>query len=236
MELLKNTLHHQRFVFVINLHKMEIEHCHGVERWMGYPDNHFSLFDYLKIIHPSHRFFHQISSQVGISGLMAGDYPIEFMKHRLITFIALQHKSGKYYSFKRVGSVFQYFVDQNKKHRLLEYINEFTMLGEYEETPGVITTFDENHVEKQWEEGMRREMKKVFEQESPFSLQEYRVLRHYAYNPKAQAADIATQFGVKISSINTYHKRLLGKAATLFSKQFDSVKDLALELRKQHFV
>jgi hypothetical protein len=236
LDLLKNTLHNQRFIFVINLHKMEIENCKGIERWLGYPDMNFTLFDYLKIIHPSHNVFHQITSKLGISGLMRGDYPIEFMKHRLVTFIPLRHRNGKYFFFKRVGSVFQYFKNKNSKHCLLEYINEFTLLKEFDETPGAITTFAENITEKQWEDKILTDMKKVFEKESVFSLQEYRVLRDYAYNSKAQVTDIAKKLGVKTSSVITYHKRILNKAEQLLSIKFSTVKDVAAHLRGQELI
>lgn len=236
LKLLKGTLHQQRFIFVINLHKMTIENCCEIKRWLGYSDQSFTLFDYLKIIHPSHRLFHQITSKIGVSSLMKGIFPVEFMQHRLVTFIALQHKNGNYFLFKRIGNVWQYFKNTQGDHCLLEYINEFTLIKEFDETPATLTTFDENTVEQQWRDMMLAEIRKKFEENNSFSLQQYRILRDYAYNPTRQVADIALKLGIESSSISTYHKRILSNAERLFSKKFETVKQVANYMLQQGFV
>ncbi|MGC4038817.1 MAG: hypothetical protein QM764_22865 [Chitinophagaceae bacterium] len=81
---LKETIHYERFFFVVNLHKMEIEHVTGVKRWLdGYEEKEFDFLKYLSLIHPEHAAAHNITSITLIEGLMRGDWNIEFMKHKI---------------------------------------------------------------------------------------------------------------------------------------------------------
>ena len=67
LALLRDTIEGERFMFVMNLHKMTIEHASGIERWLGYKDANFSLLDYLNIIHPAHAAIHRLTSVNGIN-------------------------------------------------------------------------------------------------------------------------------------------------------------------------
>lgn len=235
LSLIRDSIDGERFFFVVNLHTMELEHVCGIQRWLGYSDSDFSMLDYLKIIHPAHAAIHRITSVQGIQGLMRGDWNIAFMKHRYITNIALKHRDGRYLLCKRLASVFQYYKEGNK-NCLLEYINEFTIIGEYNEEPYIMRTGVATEVEVNWELKTLMMLKKVFEEENHFSKQELRTLRKYANDESARTTDVARALEVEPSTITTYNKRILEKAEHLFSKRFSNAKEVAVALRKQGLI
>ena len=84
LELLKPTLRYDRFIFVLDLHNMRIKHVYGLEKLLGYRDKEFTLLKFLQIIHPAHFLTHNLSATAMIEGLMRGEWPVEFIKHRYI--------------------------------------------------------------------------------------------------------------------------------------------------------
>ncbi len=233
IELLKDTIHYERFFFTLDLHELKINNVHGVGKWLGYADKDFSLMKFLDIIHPAHVAAHHITATVLIEGLMRGDWNIEFMKHRYITNIALRHNKGHYLLLKRLASIFQY----DKNHRLLEYLNEFTIVGEYKEQPYSIRAGDNTGgTTLQWLEDFLKRIHQAFEQKHLFGFQELRILRKYAYHTDASVDFIANTFKIKDSTVITYNKRILEKAEALFHKKFDNAKQVAFLLREQGLV
>jgi hypothetical protein len=229
---LKETVHYERFFFIMNLHKMQIEFPNGIERWLGYNERDFSLLRYLEIIHPSHTAAHYITSVKLIEGLMRGDWNIEFMKHRYITNIALKHKKGHYLLCKRLACIFQY----DEKRRLLEYINEFTIVGEYADEPYSVRATSDEGENLKWLNELLARTQKAFEEKNLFGFQEMRILRKYAYNDEISIAQVANAFKIQESTVITYNKRILEKAESLLSKRFANAKQVAYVLKEQGLV
>ncbi|MGC4038816.1 MAG: hypothetical protein QM764_22860, partial [Chitinophagaceae bacterium] len=56
--------------------------------------------------------------------------------------MALRHRDGRYLLCKRLACIFQY----DERRKLLEFINEFTILGEFNHEPfKVRATSDDGH-------------------------------------------------------------------------------------------
>ncbi|HRH48401.1 MAG TPA: hypothetical protein PLP23_06610 [Panacibacter sp.] len=233
IDLLKETIHYERFFFVLNLHQMEIEKAHGVQKWLGYPDKTFTVQKLLQIIHPHHLAAHHISATVLIEGLMKGDWPVEFMKYRFASSVALQHANGTYLLCKRLNSVFQYDLPGR---RLLEYISEFTIVGEYKEQPATARLVTENGDKLDWMAEVMQRLKDAFENRNLFGSQELRILRKYAYKPDLSTAELARSFKVKDSTIGTHNKRILDKAEQLFKIRFTTASKVAAFLREQGLI
>jgi hypothetical protein len=160
---------------------------------------------------------------------MRGDWRVEFMKHRYVTQMALRHKNGSYLLCKRLASIFQY----DDQHRLLEYINEFTILDPYREEPYSIRVVKGDGSHLDWEVEMIERIKSLFEDKNQFSSQQIRILRKYAYYPDIDVNQIATSFKIKASTVYTNHQRILKKAALLFQKKFESVREVARYMKEQ---
>ncbi len=225
---LKETIHYERFFFVVNLHEMKIEHLNGIERWLGYKENDFDFLTYLSLIHPEHAALHNITSITLIEGLMKGDWNIEFMKHRYITDIALRHRDGHYLLCKRLACIFQY----DERRRLLEYINEFTIIRKYNGEPFTVRGTSDEGKDLEWMNTFLERTKQAFQNKNLFGFQELRILRKYAYNNKISVAQIANAFKVQESTIATYNKRILEKAENLYAKRFTNARQVALVLKK----
>lgn len=232
IQLLQETVHFERFFFVLDLHELKLEHVTGVERWLGYPDKDFTILKFLQIIHPSHLEAHYLTASVLIGGLMRGDWKVEFMKHRYSTHIALRHSKGHFLLFKRLASVFQY----DTSHRLLAYLNEFTLVKEFNDEPYLIGAKNEDGSNLVWMEEVLKRTHKAFENKNFFTFQELRILRKFAYIPGISASKIAAAFKIKENTVITHKKRILIKAEKLFSKQFETVKQLADHLKEQGLI
>ena len=225
---LKETIQYERFFFVVDLQKMEIRNISGVARWLGYHESDFNFYKYLKIVHPAHVTTHTIASMSMLEGLMKGQLAIEFMKHRYVTLIALQHKNGHYLLCKRLACVFQ--VDPQK--RLLEYINEFTVISRHNEEPFAVMPASDEGENKEWLTELMKHAKNFFQGKNFFSVQELRILRKYAYDKNISLEQIANSINVEKSSVMTYNKRILEKAADLCSKRFSNAREVGLALKE----
>jgi len=232
LELLKPTLRYDRFIFVLDLHNMVIKHAHGIEKMLGYSDKDFTLLKFLQIIHPAHFLTHNISATTMIEGLMHGDWPVEFIKHRYITDICLVHANKTPYMFKRLGCPFQY----DEKHRLLEYLNEFTLIDEYKEgAPYHIRALHEDG-SKTWEDDVEKRLSSAFYNENLFSDREIQVLRKFAYEDDASALTISHDLKIERSTVEKFNKRSLQKAFELFHVKFNTAKELGGFLRSQRLL
>ncbi|MGC4234038.1 MAG: hypothetical protein QM594_13755 [Niabella sp.] len=229
---LKETIHYERFFFVVNLHKMEIEHVNGVQRWLGYDEKSFNFFKYLSLIHPEHCPAHNITSVTLIEGLMRGDWDIEFMKHRYITEMALRHSDGRYLLCKRLACIFQY----DERRRLLEFVNEFTVLREYNSDPFTVRATSDDGKDLEWLNEFLARAQKAFQDKNMFGFQELRILRKYAYNDSISASEIANAFKIQESTVVTYNKRILEKAESLYCKRFANARQVAMVLREAGMV
>lgn len=232
INLLKETVRFERFFFVINLHSLKIERSHGLERWLGYPDQSFTLLNFLDIIHPAHAEAHHLTATVLMEGLMRGDWNVEFMKHRYSNHIALRHRDGHYLCFKRLACVFQY----DEQHRLLEYINEFTLVGEYKGQPYSVGALQEDGSRLVWLDEFLQRVHQAFQNKNLFSFQELRILRKYAYQPDLSSSDIAKAFKIEGSTLVTHKKRIQNKAEELFQKRFENTRQISAVLKEQGMI
>lgn len=232
IDLLRETLHLERFFFVINVHRPQLEQVHGVERWLGYPDKSFTLLNYFSIIHPAHAEAHHLAAVAMLEALMQGVWKIEFMKQRYSNVIALQHRNGHYLCFKRLSCIFQY----NERHQLLEYVNEFTLIGPYNGQNYGINALNEDGTRLEWMDDLAKRMRSHFENRNFFSFQELRILRKYAYLPHLSSKEIAQAFKIEPSTLATHKKRIQKKAEEYFQKHFENIRQIATVLKEQGMI
>lgn len=232
IQLLKETIRFERFFFVMDLHGLKIRHTHGLERWLGYADQSFTLMDFLDVIHPAHVAAHHLSAIGLLEGLLRGDWPVEFMKHRYNNLIALRHRNGHYLCFKRLACVFQY----NEKHQLMEYVNEFTLVSDYKGQPYSVGALNEDGSPLVWLDEVLKRIRLLFQNKNLFSFQELRILRKYAYKPQLSSAQIAEAFKIEGSTLITHKKRIQNKAEGLFQKRFENIWQVAAALKEQGMI
>jgi hypothetical protein len=135
IEILKQTIPHGKFFFVVDvLEHGEITHAHGLKEWLGIDDWTFSFKSYLSIIHPG--YLQTLYLLAGSAHKIANDKKnkIEFMANKYIIKLPItSRKDGvdkeKYVTVVRTLSPWQ--LDQY--NRTVAYINEFQLLGDYDE-------------------------------------------------------------------------------------------------------
>jgi DNA-binding CsgD family transcriptional regulator len=226
---ISKTIGSQRFLFVVDMTTFEITYQEGIQRWLGYPENDFTLKQYWKLVHPgmqkmSHTVFLQMADI-----LCRGQFKLEFMVQRYSSLTALKHYNGGYLLLKRTASVFQY----DKANRLTEYLNEFTIIGKYNGEPLTPVFFNDNgKAEAERGAMVMRQVIEHFLGMKIFSVNELQVARMLAYNASITQKSIAEVLDRSPNTIDTYCKRFLRKARLFFHHEFISVTAAADYLKE----
>jgi superfamily II DNA helicase RecQ len=232
---LKTTLGDERFFFVIDMPNFEMKHCYGIQKWLGYSEKEFTLKKYWdSIVHPGSKKSLLLVIMRMYEMLSAGKYTLEFMVQRFSTKIAVKHRNGKYLLAKKTSSIFQY----DKENRLLAYLDEFTIIGEYSgdtaTEPRMFNSYGEREVEK--EMAILQKVMENFLQMKVYSVNELQTARRLAYQPKITQAALAKESGLSVHTIDTYCKRFLTKTRDFFQKtkeEIPSTLEAALFLRRE---
>lgn len=235
---LAETIKYERFFFVVDVLTQSIKYPHGLLQWLGYKDEEFTFEKYSSIIHPNHieAVFLLAKSIFAFSN--SNLFYLEFMKEKYVIDVALRHAKGHYVLVKRTLSCWQYSPNQNI---ITAYLNEFAVWGEFDEenSKGIRPRLTDLYGGKLniYDMAVRDSSFKTLESNKRFSVQELRILRKYAYNPAITANDVAVSFKIKISSVETYNRRILTKFNNIYpNEQVKSAKEVASFLRKEYFI
>lgn len=231
VELLKQTLGGERFFFIVSLPDFEIINIVGVNRWLGYSETQFTLEDYWEqVVHPQCKNALLLIAHQLYGSLCAGMYPLQFMVQRYSTRIALRHRDGHYLFVKKTSSIYQH----DAQNHLLAYVNEFTIIGEYNGEslePRMYNSFGDRETEKE-QEIMNRAMERFLDMKV-FSAKELQTARKLAYEWDCTQQSIADAFNVSKHTVDTFCRRFLEKARRFFGKDFRSANEAAVFLRKE---
>ena len=226
---LKRTIGSERFYFVVNMETFEITHSDGIQQWLNYFEKEFTLKKYWGLVHPGlQKLTHTVFVQMA-DILCQGKFKLEFMVQRYSSMTAIRHANGHYLLLKRTASVFQY----DTENRLREYLNEFTIIGQYNGEP-LAPSFFTNKGEQEKERGaiVMQQVIDSFLGLKIFSPNELQVARALVYQPGCTQKEIATMLGKSPHTIDTYCKRFLNKAREYFHHEFPNVNDAASYLHK----
>jgi len=228
---LKATCDFERFFFVVDLRDFSTRHGHGISRWLGYPDD-LSMEAYLALQHPATLNVQAQYGNIIISKATQGELPVGFMKGTFSTLQAIQHRNGEFLQIKRVSSAFQL----NKKRQVIEYLNEFTIIGPYRGEPFEARTFNiPDQVLQNFKQYVRDGMYHFL----PFTPRDIHILRLYAYIPKITeqqvGAELKPQAPLKPKTIQTYKERIRAKAEKYFQLPFGGFYEV-VDFMKREFL
>jgi hypothetical protein len=228
---LKATCDFERFFFVVDLRDFSLKHGYGISRWMGHPDD-LSMETYLALQHPATLNVQAQYGNIIIAKATQGELPVGFMKGTFSTLQAIRHRDGTYLQIKRVSSAFQL----NKKRQVIEYLNEFTIIGPYRGEPFEARTFNiPDQVLQDFKQYVRDGMYHFL----PFTPRDIHILRLYAYVPKITeqqvGIELKPQSPLKPKTIQTYKERIQAKAEKYFQLPFGSFYEV-VEFMKREFL
>lgn len=232
IEALKKTIDAERFFFVINLVDIKIEHAHGVHRWLGYPEKDWNIYSFYQSIHPAHAVVSTFHVYHSLGSLLRGEIKIGFLTTRYASTIALRHRDGHYLLLKRLVSAFQY----DSKNRLLEYMNEFTIIGQFNNEPYTFRTSDHEGNRYNWEQNIAEKIRKDFLRRKFFSAQEMHIICIYAFDPEVSTEEICSHLHITRNTLITYHRRIAAKALKIFSIKFLTVKEIAQFIKAEGLI
>jgi len=231
INLLKETVGNERFFFVIDLLRFEVEEVQGIQKWLGYSEKEFSLKQYWnQLMHPGQKISLLLIARRMYESLCRGAYPLQFMVQRFASLVTVKHYNGRYLLTKKTASVFQY----DSKNRLIAYLNEFTIIGNYEGEalyPRIYNSYGERETVREKE--ILEKTTKDFLKMKVFTAGELQAIRKLAYNPGITQSKIAEELDLSVHTIETYDKRFLHKAREFYREEFLSVLDAAIHLRKE---
>ena len=239
VKLLAETIKYERFFFVVDIINQEIIHAHGIKQWLGYDDHKFSFGFYSNLIHPNYIEATFLLAKSTLALVNSNSFEQGFMKEKFVIQIALRHAQGHYILVKRTLSSWDY--DPTTKVSIA-YLNEFTILEEYDETdksntlkPRITDIYGTRLVNI--ENILRESSYKTLESSKRFSVQELRILRKYAYNPTITSNEVANTFKIKPNTIDTYNRRIITKFNYIYpNEKVKSAKEIAQFLRKECFI
>jgi len=230
---LKRTIGSERFYFVVDMTSFEITSMAGVEQWLGYYEKEFSLKKYWGLVHPGlQKLTHAVFLQM-VEILCGGKFALEFMVQRYSSLTALRHRNGHYLLIKRTASVFQY----DSESRLREYLNEFTIIGDYNGealSPNFFT--DKGEPESERGQLVMQKVMESFLGLKIFSPAELQVARILVYQKAVTQKEIARILGKSPHTIDTYCKRFLIKAREYFHYEFSSALEAAIYLHRNGLI
>lgn len=229
IESLKATIGGRRFFFVVNLENFELEHVYGINRWLGYSENDFTMKWYLEhLVHPGKRKSVILVAKQLYDTLCTGKYQLS-MAQRYKNWIALRHYNRHYILANKISSIFQY--DAN--NCMTAYINEFTIIGDYDGQPlGPEIFNDDGSLEPRGAEILQATIQK-FLKSGIFTDRQLQIARKMAYESGIRKGQIANEFGVEESTIKELGDRFKDNAEGFFHQKFKKVADAAVFMRKE---
>lgn len=219
---LEKEISNERFYFLVDVKENKITDCKGMELWLGYTDAHFSIKNYLEIIHPAHAFIQSYYGSALFATLMYATMPLQFMQPTIKTLMALKHQNGNYLYCKRECFPFQLSAD----NKMTAYLCSFNILKGYINENYHVRLFsvDDKHVGN-WLQILKM-TNKIFEANKVFSFQETRILKRYSLNKNTNSDAISKAFKIKKTTVGTYNKRIIKKLETLTGQRFGNAKKI----------
>lgn len=235
IDLLKETIGGRRFFFVIDMVNFKMMHCHGVQKWLGYSEKEFTLKKYWdSVVHPGAKRSLLLLVKKMYEMLSTGHFPLEFMVQRFSTKLPVKARNGKYLLTLKTSSIFQY----DEKNRLLAYLDEFTIIGDYNDEPGTepVIYNTKGEIETAKVSEILQKVQEQFQRMNVYSLAELQIARKLAYSPEVTQAELAGQFECSVHTIKTLYKRFLFKTREFFNKNEDEIPtmlDAVMFLKKE---
>lgn len=229
---IKEGLRYEQFFCIIDMLNFEMKHAAGFEA-LGYNSSQVSLKDYFKMI--------KVDGIVQLMQLLGRETfklshldIINFMRPKFITTIPMIHTDGRTLLIKRTISPWQVTTEM----QIVEYISEFTVIGEYNGEPINPRIEDVNPAAKEIYDRVVNKMLAVQPHfKNPFSPKEMLLLHYYATNPNSSAKQTASDNQIEVSTMHYYNKQILNKAKTFFGDElkFNTAKDVSEFLKKNGF-
>lgn len=223
MEQLNRQLNYEQFYFITDVRTGDIVHCNGVGRWLGYPDEHFTLQKYFSVIYPAHAIAESLYAAAYFEAIVGRQITPSFLHPSFITTLALKNKGGQYLYCKRRCYAIQ-FADVQQ---MTFYLNEFTIVKPLA-NEAFHTRLQQEYPNADTINALiKKKALQHFEEAGIFSTQELRILKRYSDNSNAGSQAVARAFKIKKATVDTHNKRIMKKAAAAFEQRFENAASAA---------
>jgi hypothetical protein len=222
----------EQFYFVTDVRTGVVTHCKGINQWLGYTDAHFTQKNYLQCINPAHAIPQGFYALAFFEALINDQLATKFLQPACIAVIAIKNKSGKYMYCKRRCYPFQLTACK----KMTAYVSEFTLIKELTTEEYHSSIYHEAEQSNQLNQVIKKLVQKKFEEARAFSVQELRILKRYAATEAATSETIARAFKIEKTTVDTYNKRILKKAESIFGQRFGDAKKVAAYFKRLQLV
>ena len=233
LDSIKPLVNNERFSFVVDLTSLELKNCMGVERWLGYATQQFSLFDYIKAIHPNYvnPLMQMALAALEVTNRNTGIF--KFLDQRMIVCQPIREKNKKYWWVKRETTPFQF----DAQGRMTSYVNLFTLVKEYEGESLAPRYMDlaGNRNSELYELFLERYREMILKN-LPFTKREMEVLQVYADGQDLTSLQVGQKLAISKQTVDKHNQSILMEARNQFPKNFGSAKEVAQFLHGEKII
>jgi hypothetical protein len=236
LEKIKKTIDYEQFIIVIDLLQQKVTHCYGVQQWLGYENETFSLEKYISIVHPSRIDLLITLAEASIETANSNEQEVGFMEQKQILQLPLLHRKGHYIFVKKCSYPFQ--ID--KKGRIISHLNHFTIMNEKFDSsdsmkPEIKSEYIVNNITA--ETIIKKKTQQLIQQSKKFvglNQIQLNILTQIANHPEKTQAVIFDELGINKNTRNTHTNRILGHAREYYhNDNLATLKELSLFLRRE---
>jgi len=117
--------------FVYEMQARAVTHRGGIQRFLGFDEDAYTMTNYLDSLHPALKAMQGIYSTGFVKALTQGNLPLDIEKTYFQYSQSIRHQSGRYLFVRRTLIPFEYTSD----NQLLAWLNLFTFINDYEVHP-----------------------------------------------------------------------------------------------------
>jgi hypothetical protein len=236
IEKIKKTIDYEQFIIVIDLLQQKITHSYGVQQWLGYENETFSLEKYISIIHPSRVDLLITFAEASIETANSKEQEVGFMEQKQILQLPLLHRKGHYISVKKCSYPFQ--IDKNG--RIISHLNHFTIMNEkFDSSDSMKPEIKSEHIVNNItaETIIKKKTQQIIRKSKKFiglNHIQLNILTQIANHPEKTQAVIFDELGINKNTRNTHTNRILGHAREYYhNDNLATLKELSLFLRRE---
>ncbi len=230
LDLLSSLIHLEIFYFVFDIPTFSITQTGGLDNWLGYKQQSFTLESEINELHPGLKDVHHLIIKYLLEKACHGDKYFEYMQSRFIIHHAMRHQiTNQYWYIKRAITPFQLTKDK----KVSAYLNRCTLIGPYNNEPMVFRFYDSN---PDWEPELKKHIKSNAPDVLPFTRSEYNILREYGIRPYLTAEELAQKLDISKATINIFKSRILAKARAYTGMPIHDMKACAVFFREMGMV
>ena len=200
---------HKHVIFFFYLKKCVLKHVHGAQKWLGYSDAQFGMFEYFQCLNtPMIKEFFIYGTTLVEECLKGKFKDIGFMRGSYNTCHSLKDFAGNCYYVQRSSAPFQF----NEERQITEYVNIIKLIKPYEGEPFYMET---DNLPTEYLKHLKGVTQEV-ESKGLFSDAYLRLIEVYIERGPISERALSEELNISISAIKKAKQRIKAKVKEVY--------------------